>query len=155
MQEATKDGGNDDESSSPTSVFRSCRQHYMPNFVRCASFPRAGCGKSACPVRRAGRGNSTKPNRTEVTLRESAVNYHRETKVTAPLLDSTQKCPSTNPGIAPDPPHSVEDNSHTFRKFDIDDARSLYMPSRGFGSGQDVPFAPARSRYHRTDPSRT
>src|SRR5262249_1300571 len=34
-------------------------------------------------------GNSTKPNRTEVTLRESAVNYHRETKVTAPLLDST------------------------------------------------------------------
>src|SRR5215467_13277196 len=59
-----------------------------------ASFPRAGCGKSACPVRRAGRGNSTKPNRTEVTLRESAVNYHRETKVTAPLLDSTYRIPS-------------------------------------------------------------
>src|SRR5262249_16482588 len=65
------------------------------------------------------------------------------------------KSPPTDPGIARDPPHSVEDNSHTFRKFDIDDARSLYMPSRGFGSGQDVPFAPPRSRSHRTDPSRT
>src|SRR5215467_14035856 len=75
-----------------------------------------------------------------------------------PTLLSNQlhlKSASTNPGIARDPPHSVEDNSHTVRKFDIDDVRSLYMPSRGFGSGQDVPFAPARSRYHRTDPSRT
>src|SRR5215469_11908341 len=77
--------------AAPGFVFRSCRRRYMPSFARRASFPRAGCGKSACPVRRAGRGNSTKPNRTEVTLRESAVNYHRETKVTAPLLDSTRR----------------------------------------------------------------
>src|SRR5262249_49891331 len=46
-----------------------------------------------------------------------------------------EKPPSTNPGIARHPPHSVEDNSHTVQKFDIDDVRSLYMPSRGFGSG--------------------
>ena len=45
------------------------------------------------------------------------------------------KSPPTDPGIARDPPHSVEDNSHTVQKFDIDDVRSLYMPSRGFGSG--------------------
>ena len=51
--------------------------------MECVSFPRAGCGKSACPVRRAGRGNRTRSNRTEATLRESAVNNHRETKVTA------------------------------------------------------------------------
>jgi len=38
--------------------------------VRCASFPRAGCGKSACPVRWAGRGNRTKSNRTEAAWRK-------------------------------------------------------------------------------------
>src|SRR5450755_37530 len=34
------------------------------------SFPRAGCGKSACPVRRAGTGNRVMPNRTEATTRK-------------------------------------------------------------------------------------
>ena len=38
--------------------------------VRWVSFPRAGCGKSACPVRRAGTGNRVKPNRTEATGRK-------------------------------------------------------------------------------------
>jgi len=37
---------------------------------RCESFPRAGCGKSACPVRWAGTGNRAKPNRTEATTRK-------------------------------------------------------------------------------------
>src|ERR1035437_5981069 len=34
------------------------------------AFPRAGCGKSASPVRGAGTGNRTKPNRTEVARRK-------------------------------------------------------------------------------------
>src|SRR5215472_2607338 len=62
---------------------------------------------------------------------------------------------SIDPGIAHDPPHSVEDNSHTVRKFDIDDARSRCRPKRGFGAEQDEPFAPACSRCRRTDPTGT
>jgi len=62
--------GIDDESSSPRFVFRSCRRRYMPSEFRHASFPRAGCGKSACPVRRAGTGNRAKPNRIAATARK-------------------------------------------------------------------------------------
>jgi hypothetical protein len=42
------------------------------------SFPKAKCGKSACPVRLAGTGNAAKPNRIEETV--SVVTRHRETK---------------------------------------------------------------------------
>src|ERR1700693_5579727 len=59
--------GIDDESKPPQVVFRSCRRCRTEHRV---SFPRAGCGKSACPVRRAGTGNRTKPNRTEVARRK-------------------------------------------------------------------------------------
>src|SRR5215470_17450712 len=59
--------GIDDESSSPRVGFRSCRRRHTDHRV---SFPRAGCGKSACPVRRAGTGNRATPNRTEATMRK-------------------------------------------------------------------------------------
>ena len=62
--------GIDDKSGHPRIAFRSCRRRYMPSSVRCASFPRAGCGKSAYPVRRAGTGTRAKPNRTEATPRK-------------------------------------------------------------------------------------
>ena len=63
--------GFDDESSHPRVAFRSCRRrHMLPLRMGCESFPRAGCGKSACPVRRAGTGNRAKPNRTEATMRK-------------------------------------------------------------------------------------
>jgi hypothetical protein len=59
--------GIDDESSSPRFVFRSCRRRHTNHRV---SFPRAGCGKSACPVRRAGCVKKTRNRRAVRKMKE-------------------------------------------------------------------------------------
>src|SRR5215469_6995584 len=88
MQEATKDVGNDDESSSPTSVFRSCRRRYMPSSLGVRLFREPDAGN--LPVRFDEREQETESSQTGLRRRrESAVNGHRETKATAPVLDST------------------------------------------------------------------
>ena len=61
--------GIDDESSHP-SLCSEVADSVTCRFVRCVSFPRAGCGKSACPVRRAGTGTRAKPNRIVATTRK-------------------------------------------------------------------------------------
>jgi hypothetical protein len=87
-QEATKDMGMDDESSSPRFVFRSCRRRYtlLELSVRLFREPDAG----NLPVRFDEREQETEPSQTGLRRRrESAVNRHRETKTTAPVPDST------------------------------------------------------------------
>ena len=59
--------GIDDKSDHPNVVFRSCRRRHTKYR---ASFPRAGCGKSACPVRRAGCVKKTRNRRAVRKMKE-------------------------------------------------------------------------------------
>jgi len=67
MQEATKDVGNDDESSSPTSVFRSCRRRYMPSSLGVRLFREPDAGN--LPVRFDEREEETAPSQTGLRWR--------------------------------------------------------------------------------------
>jgi len=59
-QEATIEREIGDKPDNSRVVFRSCRQRHMQSLWRLREFsPRAGCGKSACPVRWAGCGNGS------------------------------------------------------------------------------------------------
>src|SRR5215470_15849583 len=75
MQEATKDVGNDDESSSPTSVFRSCRRRYMLNSLGVRLFREPDAGN--LPVRFDERQQETEPSHTGLRRRRvSLVSSH-------------------------------------------------------------------------------
>ena len=85
MQEATKDRGIDDESSHPE-LCSEVADGVTRNIVCLFREPDAGNP----PVRFDEREQETEPSQTGLRqLRESAVNRHRETKATAPVLDST------------------------------------------------------------------
>src|SRR5262245_1522607 len=74
--------------AAPAFVFRSCRRRYMPSSLGVRLFREPNAGDP--PVRFDEREQETEPSQTGLRqLRESAVNRHRETKATAPVLDST------------------------------------------------------------------
>src|SRR5215831_1006897 len=74
--------------AAPGFVFRSCRRRYMPSSLGVRLFREPNAGDP--PVRFDEREQETEPSQTGLRqLRESAVNRHRETKATAPVLDST------------------------------------------------------------------
>src|SRR5215467_135798 len=74
MQEATKDVGNDDESSSPRLVFRSCRRRYMPSSLGVCLFREPDAGN--LPVRFDEREQETGLSQTELRRRgENRVTY--------------------------------------------------------------------------------
>ena len=66
---SNKDKGIGDEPGNPISNSQTLWTASHAASAR-ESFPRAGCGKSACPVRRAGTGNRVRPNRTEAMPRK-------------------------------------------------------------------------------------
>ena len=81
--------GIDDESSRPRLVFRSCRRRYMPTSFGVSLFREPDAGN--LPVRFDEREQETEPSQTGLRpRRESVVSSHRETKATAPVLDSTR-----------------------------------------------------------------
>ena len=81
--------GIDDKSGHPKVVFRSCRRRYMPNLLGVRLFREPDAGNP--PVRFDEREQETELSQIGLRRRrESFVNSHRETKATAPVLDSTR-----------------------------------------------------------------